>query len=119
MMPLPAVVRIVNGAVEQQRDRFKAGVWMCSTHLPLAHVEMVIHQRDERIGSRELLHRYHRRCRMSGPGKAGHQRRHVFDARDSTLRCHDPSSQAAVLTWPAAADGCRCASWTRAPTTAT
>src|SRR5229473_5811602 len=36
----PAFVRIVNGAVEQQRDRFKAGVWMCSTHLPLAHVEM-------------------------------------------------------------------------------
>src|SRR3954454_2563971 len=120
----PAFVRIVNGAVEQQRDRFKARVWMCATHLPLAHVEMVIHQCDERIGSRELLHRYHRRRRVSWPGKAG--ARAGTSSMRAIRRCvviipplYFSGPQAAVLTWPAAADGCRCASCTTAPTTAT
>jgi hypothetical protein len=63
-------------------------MWMRTTDLPITHVEVVVHQQDERIGERERVRRDHWRRRMSWSREAGCERGHVDDARDSTLEWH-------------------------------
>jgi hypothetical protein len=82
-------VLVVNGSVEQQRDGFEAGVRVSAADLPRAHDEVIVHQRDDGIGRREVVHRDNGCGEVPGAGKPRLERRDVDDAREPSGDGHE------------------------------
>src|ERR1700693_2596019 len=83
-------IAIVDGAVEEESQRFESRVRVRLAHRAVADadVEMVIHQHDERIVELELFRRHDLRRQVSRTNKSGPKWRNGHDTSDTTLRFH-------------------------------
>ena len=87
-----AFVWIEDRSVEQQRHRLEPGMRVRTADRPIADIEVIVHQKDERIGCREIILRQQRRSEVAGADEARSERRRRDDAGDATLKSGHVSS---------------------------